>query len=46
MDVHVIHETWLGTAITLQIAVGFVYLSALAVARRVLTPDARGGRGH
>ena len=36
MDVSLFHHTWLGAAITLQVALSFVYLSALAIAHRML----------
>lgn len=38
MDVNAFHDTWLGTAITLQVAVTFMCLSALAIAHRALVP--------
>ncbi len=38
MDANVFQETWLGTAITLQVAVTFMCLSALAIAQRALMP--------
>jgi hypothetical protein len=39
MDTNVFHDTWLGVAITLQIALGFAYLSGLAIAHRALAPE-------
>jgi hypothetical protein len=41
MDVNLFNDTWLGIAITLQVALGFTYLSGLAIARRALTADKR-----
>lgn len=41
MDINAFQDTWLGTAITLQVAAGFIYLTALAVAHLALTAGAR-----
>ena len=46
MDINALQDTWLGTAITLQVAAGFMYLTALAVAHRALTAGARRDRSR
>jgi hypothetical protein len=38
MDVNAFQDTWLGTAITLQVALGFMCLTAFAIAQRALVP--------
>jgi len=37
-DVHPLQYAWLGSVITLQVAVAFAWLSAVAIARQALGP--------